>query len=476
MRIDTQPGIAANARPVPVPPHSVVTTEQPAYRYTLTLDPQARTLAGTANVTCVNTTSEPLNEVVFRAWGNAPQLAQRGASTVITNVQVNDAVAAAHLDRSVLRVPLSAPLAPGESTQVSFTVKTALPDSMGRTGTGRDGSLYFGHMLPVLAVHDDEGWNLDPYVEAGESFYSQSARWDVTVTAPADQQLITTGTQVASTTLGDQQTLRFRDTHARDFLVVAARDYAMQSRTVDGTNVRVWTPRDQAETGARMLDVAASSLAFYNARYGPYGRDEYDVIGVRGMGGGMEFPGIVLDDMRTSSGYLREVVAHETGHQWFYSNVGNNQFDDPWLDESFTSFITSEYLRSSPRRVAQALAPGFAQRTGIRFAPQPPVTNREPIRVSSPMHVLMRGDYFGKIYRDGAQVLANLKQEIGEDAFVRGMRSHIERNRDGFASTSGFISTMSEAAGRDLTAWFTQAGVSADEPHANDHLDPNGQI
>ena len=28
------------------------------------------------------------------------------------------------------------------------------------------------------------------------------------------------------------------------------------------------------------------------------------------------------------------VVAHEVGHQWFYNLVGNDQVDQPWLDEA----------------------------------------------------------------------------------------------------------------------------------------------
>jgi len=36
-----------------------------------------------------------------------------------------------------------------------------------------------------------------------------------------------------------------------------------------------------------------------------------------------------------------EAVTHETGHQWFYSLVGDNQARTPWLDESLTQWATA---------------------------------------------------------------------------------------------------------------------------------------
>ncbi|MCK7481703.1 MAG: hypothetical protein M0C28_34445 [Candidatus Moduliflexus flocculans] len=42
--------------------------------------------------------------------------------------------------------------------------------------------------------------------------------------------------------------------------------------------------------------------------------------------------------------YMESTVAHEVGHQWFYHLVGNDQLDDPWLDESLTQFVTLAIL------------------------------------------------------------------------------------------------------------------------------------
>ena len=56
-----------------------------------------------------------------------------------------------------------------------------------------------------------------------------------------------------------------------------------------------------------------------------------------GQGDGSEFPtALQMSDSRRSG--LQALVAHEVSHQWFYSLVGNNQAQDPWLDEALATF------------------------------------------------------------------------------------------------------------------------------------------
>src|SRR5437660_11626943 len=38
---------------------------------------------------------------------------------------------------------------------------------------------------------------------------------------------------------------------------------------------------------------------------------------------------------------------HEACHHWFYSAVGSNQLEDPWLHEAMTSYINVEYVRAN---------------------------------------------------------------------------------------------------------------------------------
>jgi hypothetical protein len=473
------------AAPIPAAAPEVTRAAAPAitpgptpvsYDYDVTLDPATRSLGGSGRVVVRNDQADPLTEVFLRVWTETPDLARRGASGSVTNVRVDGAaVAGASQDRTVVRVPLAKPLATGEQATVDFDVRVAVANSMDRTGVGRDGTLYFGNALPTLAVRDDEGWNLDPYVSGGESFYSLASDWKVRLHAPEAKQLITTGTLGAGTVTGGVRDTTATAQHARDFIVVAAEGYEQLTQQVGGTKVNVWAPKSDAAIGRSMLATATSSLDFFNQRYGAYDQPEMDVIASRGLGGGMEYPGVTINDSTSGSGFLREVVAHENAHQWFYSMVGNNEYDDPWLDESFATAITSEYLKTPVEQLVSHLRPTLEGHAGPREPGiVPPATGpAAAAHVSSPMTVLDHHGHVDMIYGTGARVLGSLKGEVGEDAWLRGMREWVGTRRNGVATTAGYIDTMSKAAGRDLTPWFEQHGVFAHEASADEHLDPN---
>ena len=53
------------------------------------------------------------------------------------------------------------------------------------------------------------------------------------------------------------------------------------------------------------------------------------------------------------------------------------------------------------------------------------------------------------------------------------MRSYVADHRGGVATTGDFVAAMSAAAGRDLTSWFAQHRIRAQEAGAAKDLDPN---
>ena len=49
-------------------------------------------------------------------------------------------------------------------------------------------------------------------------------------------------------------------------------------------------------------------------------------------------------------------IAHETGHQWWYSMVGSDQIWHPWQDEALTQYIDTLYFeRFESKTMAQKI-------------------------------------------------------------------------------------------------------------------------
>ena len=64
------------------------------------------------------------------------------------------------------------------------------------------------------------------------------------------------------------------------------------------------------------------------------------------------------------SDILESTTAHEVVHQWFYNLVGNDQLDEPWLDESMTGYQTYRYYVD---RYGQSAGDGYFANFAARW-------------------------------------------------------------------------------------------------------------
>ena len=113
------------------------------------------------------------------------------------------------------------------------------------------------------------------------------------------------------------------------------------------------------------LDRAAEFVRWLGDKLGPY---PYPTLVVADIDlppsyGGMEYPGLVMLAGRVpvpspvEGSFFDALLLHEIAHQWFYSLVGNDEIDDPWLDEAFATYMIYAYYRD----VRPDLAPGAYQ-------------------------------------------------------------------------------------------------------------------
>jgi len=55
----------------------------------------------------------------------------------------------------------------------------------------------------------------------------------------------------------------------------------------------------------------------------------------------MEYPNLVMiSSSIENEDDCKNVIVHETAHQWWYAIVGNDEYNYPWLDEALTEFST----------------------------------------------------------------------------------------------------------------------------------------
>jgi peptidase M1-like protein len=398
--------------------------DQARYALDLRYDRRTFTLSGTEQVTFRNASDAPLPTVWLRAWANA----FGGCRVARAHVTIRSGgrLGARRRDCTALEIRLAKPVAPGASATIGLQIRVTAPVRPDRFGRFHGGG-YFGNAIPILAVSDSRGLQLPPYSFAGESFYSLTSSWNVRLRVPAGMQVASTGTQSGPARGGVVTLVAPR---ARDFMIVVGR-FSVRTAQAGPVRLRRFSiPGTPASEVRRTLRVAALSMTRYAGWYGPYARPEVDLVegpGEVARGGvAMEYPELVLTPA------IAVDIAHELAHQWFYSIVGDDQWSEPWLDESFAEFTAA---RLPPGEVPNRLR-------DCRL----PDASRTPLDANMARVTAAPGRYVRVVYVGGACTLRALQSALGAARFDTFMRRLVATHRDGVDTTSEFVAAIRAAA------------------------------
>jgi aminopeptidase N len=129
--------------------------------------------------------------------------------------------------------------------------------------------------------------------------------------------------------------------------------------------------------------------------------------------------------------------------------VGNDQLDEPWLDESLAQFATMEYFFS---RYGEEGAFAFRRELKGRWA----YTNNAEIPVGLPVRNYDDVEYSGIVYGRGALFFVALQEELGAEVFARFMRSYVANNLFGISTAEVLRLEAEGACGCDLGMLFEE--------------------
>ncbi|MEV5341503.1 M1 family metallopeptidase [Streptomyces sp. NPDC052676] len=317
------------------------TPDRARYDVSLRSDADGSHWTGRQRVSFRNASDRPLSEVYFRLWGNGEDRCGTSAAhspVTVAHVQGGTPGGLA-VNCTALRIALPRSLARGERATVAFDVSITVPARNARFG--REGAFRFlGNALPVLAVHDAKGWHLDPYVTRGESFYALASDFRVRLDHPSALKVPATGrTRTLPGSPGRTVTLSTAN-GVRDFAWAAGPFRAATETTPAGVRVKSYWAPDTPAAGVRISRAdAVAAVDRFGQEFGRYPYGEIDLVMTSRFAGGMEYPGLVLLGT-TEEG---SAVVHEVAHQWWYGIVGNDQYDSPWLDESFAQYANARF-------------------------------------------------------------------------------------------------------------------------------------
>jgi Peptidase family M1 domain len=392
-------------------------------------------------------------------------------------------------DRTVLVVTLPRPVAPGETVRVEMTWSAKIPRTFARTGFRGD-FFFIGQWFPMVGVLESDGWNCHQFHAATE-FFSDYGVYDVSITVPKAYVVGATGVETESRDNPDGTTThRFRQPDVHTFAWTASPDYLVRTASfaVSGlppVEMRLLLQPEHVAQAARHFAATRVALEKYGRWYGAYPYGHITIVDPAfGSGaGGMEYPTLFTAGTRLfaplGGGSPEGVTIHECGHQFWYGIVGDNEFENAWLDEGLNTFST-----------ARAYDAAYGQRRFVQRYLDPPGSRDGFLPVLFPDLAIDRmvGGNRLDSYRSGAtsdseatptfryypptaaQItysktalwLSTLERYLGWPVLQKAMATFFERYRFKHPRPEDFFAVVDEVSGRDMTWFFDQVYRGSD--------------
>ncbi len=467
------------------------------------LDPAEKTLFGTETVTYINNSPDELFQLVVRLkYDVYKKGAARDESLDVENITEGVALEDLVVDgRTVdlddrrqarrrgteLYINLSAPLASGDSLELSLSWNLRIPFLGIRTGAYDSTSFFMGYWYPQIAVYDDlQGWDTNSYTGQVET-YNGLADYDVRISVPSHYLVHATGLlqnpeavlpadplagfrQAQETdevqTLIDAETAsagfemagetwHYRATNVPDFAFFTSDHYIWEMSSIPVADRRVLIhtlyPENNAEAYAKVSKIQQEAMTFFSEKVSgiPYPYPSYASINTYG-GGGMEFPMLANNAAPAQEEAMASLTAHEMHHMYFPFYVRTNEKLYAWMDEGWADYITdlalgvdglygAEYAEQATGRVNSIL------RNLLNSG------SRVPLMTPS---LSTSGDnYFYLTYMYAHLSYMTLHELLGDEVFVEAFREYIRRWAYKSPTPYDFFNTFEDVAGEDLD-WF----------------------
>jgi aminopeptidase N len=411
-----------------------------------------------------NATDGSLSVLYFRTFPNKPSY---GTELTVSEVTVDGqaATVAYEVERTALRVELPIPLQPGASATVHMAYDVTVPvDTVRGYGTFnyQDGIMILANFYPMVAVHEGLGWNLSLAPDYGDPVYAASSFYTVQFTLAPEYTLVTSGMHVDKRQ-NDDGTVTWTQAGGpmRDFCVVISDRFEFSSVSVGNVRVNSYYLPDHSRGGEEVLAYARDGLRAYQQAFGAYPFAEFDVVEAPIYSGGMEYPALVMmgEQYYQAGGELFEfLAAHEVAHQWWYSVVGNDQVNVPWLDESLTNFSTVYYYEQTYGKARAEMAfEQFVARSYELFRQQ-----GRDLAVHQPVDQFAPHEYGPIVYGKGALFFAEVRELLGDELFLEALRRYYQDRRYMLATPEDLLRVVEDVSGQELDQLYQEWMLNAD--------------
>jgi hypothetical protein len=250
------------------------------YSIKASLDSEESLINANQIVTYKNVEDVDLDEIYFHLYPNA--FSNQNGYIEIDSVKINGDIVECERGSidTVLKIKYPKTFNRNETYSIELTYVVGISSASHRFGVA-NGLYNLGNWYPILAVYDEDGWNLDPYYNIGDPFYSDSSNYDVTFDVPEDFVLSSSGYASDISLESNRKKYVLRGDRIRDFALAISDRFNIISEKVNDTTVYVYYPDElnYNEVGIQnSMEYASKSIELYSDVIGMYPYKTYSVV------------------------------------------------------------------------------------------------------------------------------------------------------------------------------------------------------
>ena len=506
-------GVAQPAKPIfPTP----LSPRLANYQIDVRLDPATKKLTGRETLTWRNPSSDVIRELRFHLYLNAfrdekstfmresggqlrGDVIDRKAkessygSIDVLSMRLKNGEALAYqfvqpddnnrADRTVIRVPLSKPVGPGETIVLDIAFRAKLPKIFARTGFSGD---YFlvGQWFPKIGVYEPAGtryaqqgqWNCHQF-HAHSEFYADYGVYDVNITTPKEYWVGATGLLVNEKPgPNNTKTLRWHAEDVVDFAWTASPRFQPVNdvwKRPSGSTVQIallMQPEHLAQAG-RHLEAVKAAMTYFDKHLGKYPFPNLTIVDPPADASGsdgMEYPTFITAGtvwgMPEGVRSPEMVTVHEFGHQYFMQLLASNEFEEAWLDEGFNQYYEGRIMDATygPK---SSVVDVFGFRIGDLEISRDNYVHQDNPAVGSSFGntwQLPDGHYEVLTYTKTATWLRTLEGLVGRPVMDEIMQTYLRRWQFKHPNAQSFIDIVNEIVPKRLGSHWPGAAYGPD--------------
>ncbi|MBK9795448.1 MAG: M1 family metallopeptidase [Holophagaceae bacterium] len=463
------------------------------YRIEATLDFEHKTLEGRETLSWRNTGTAPTRELPLHLYLNAfkgpqsllmkesegrlgPTRQERSREAAswgycrLISARMEGRELSGHdgEDETVRWLNLPRAVAPGETIHLEITWENRYPKVFARSGWAGN-FLMSGQWFPKVGVYQGDRWNCHAY-HANTEYFADFGVYDVALSLPNALGLAHTGTQTNFVTEIEKDPqrplnviwrLHAEDVHDFAWAVMPEESWRKPAMfEYRGVQVFYYIHGPNRGNFQRQRRAVENALRWSEEWYFKYPYPTLTVIDTpddASGADGMEYPtlitsGSVAFDPLGLRLVPEGVAIHEFGHQFFYGLLASNEFEEPWLDEGFTSWFTHKAMERSYHSLLGGrrfqVGTDFGAWAGYWMEP-----SSDPLTRFGFKTISMQSSYIAA-YDKSTLVLNQLEALLGRPVMEQVMRAYAQEMAFRHPTRQDFRRIAERISGRDLGGFW----------------------